>query len=213
LTGVEISASYGNREVHVLGLGVDIGNVVLVESLTQFCQERATRADAIIEKLDKIGVTISREDIAEFAGDASLGRIHIAKALHARGHASSVQDAFDKFIGGGKRAYVAKPMISVHRAIELIHLADGLAFLAHPGIGTMPRIATALLEFDFDGIEAYHVHHHPDQVQEFLTIANTRNLLVTGGSDCHGTIKGHEPEMGKVRVPWWCYEKIITALK
>lgn len=165
-----------------------------------------------MRKLNDAGIDITRDDIIAQAGEGSIGRMHIAKAVHARGHCSSVQDVFDKYIGGGKRAYVRKPMIGIQRAIDLVHAANGLAFIAHPGIGSMPQLLESLLKFDFDGIEVYHVHHHPDQAAEFRRIAESRGLLITGGSDCHGTIKGHEPEMGKVRLPWDCYERIVSAL-
>ena len=212
LPGVEISASYGSREVHVLGLGIDIAEAALTTSLEQFREERAGRAIAIIKRLNEIGVPITNEEVVAISGEGTIGRMHIARAIHARGIVSNVQEAFDRFIGGGQRAFVKKPTISVQSAIDLIHAAHGLAFVAHPGIGTMPQILRGLLKLPFDGIEVWHSRHHPQQSEEFQKLAEERNLLMTGGSDCHGTIKGHQPEMGKVRVPYCHFERICQRL-
>jgi len=212
LTGVEISTYFQGFEVHVLGLGVEIGNDSLVETLDRLREGRATRARRIVEKLQKRNIPIALEKVAErAAGDASIGRIHIARELHAMGLCKSVQGAFDKFIGEGRPAYEANPRVPLEKAMEIIRAAQGLAFLAHPGIGPVRRRVTRLLEMPFDGIEAYHSKHSPGQTDEYTRVAEARGLLVGGGSDCHGEV-GRKPDMGKVRVPYRRFEAIRMRL-
>jgi hypothetical protein len=173
-------------------------------------EARNRRAERIVGKLNAAGVPVTMETLLARAGGA-VGRMHIAREVHALGHARTVQDAFDRYLNAGRRAYVPKARIDCAEALGLIHEAGGLAFVAHPGIGTTRRLLPRLLELPFDGIEAYHCKHGPGHVAEFLELAESRGLLVSGGSDCHGAAKG-EPEMGKVRVPVAHYERIRERL-
>ena len=98
--------------------------------------------------------------------------------------------------------------------IGLIHEAGGVAILAHPGIDAdISRAVPRLMALPFDGIEVYHTKHTPGHVTHFTQIAIERDLLISGGSDCHGAAKGEAPEMGKVRVPYYHYERIVAATK
>ncbi|MCL4694506.1 MAG: PHP domain-containing protein [Candidatus Hydrogenedentes bacterium] len=212
LRGVEISASHGKHEVHILGFGVRMDDAALNDALQRLCESRNERAAKIVERLNGFGIPITLDAVTAHAGpNAAVGRMHIARELHATGHAKSVQDAFNRYIGSGKRAHVPKARLSCEHAIELIHGAGGLAFLAHPGIGTTHTILPSLLTFPFDGIEVYHSKHSPGKSDAFLQLARERNLIVTGGSDCHGEIKG-QAEMGKVKLPWEWYSRIAEAI-
>jgi hypothetical protein len=212
LRGVEVSASHGKHEVHILGFGVRLDNADLNTELQRLCDGRHERAVKIVEKLNALGIPITLDAVTVHAGPgAAVGRMHIARELSAGGHVKTVQDAFNRYIGAGKRAYVPKARLSCERAIELIHGAGGLAFLAHPGIGTTHTILPSLLTFPFDGIEVYHSKHSPGQSDAFLQLANERGLLITGGSDCHGEIKG-QAEMGKVKLAWEWYNRIARAV-
>ena len=212
LRGVEISTQWRQGEIHILGLGVDVEHAPLLAALEQFRDARASRADRILEKLNAVGVSISREDIEMTGSEGSaIGRLHVARAVHRLGFASTVQDVFDKFIGANKPAYVERVRVASPKAIDLIRDAGGLAFLAHPGIGAARKGLKRLLELPFDGIEVYHSKHAPGQVERFAGIARERNLLISGGSDCHGSAKT-EPEMGKVLVPYEYFERIQRAL-
>jgi hypothetical protein len=213
LNGTEISAQLGRQETHILGLGVSLECDALNKALETQAQHRADRALRIVERLHELDVPIEMGKIEERAAGGSIGRMHIAKEILELGHCKSVQDAFDKFIKAGRPAYVPKTMLPCSEAVALIHQAGGLAFAAHPGIGkkgtgTLGR----LLEHPFDGIEAYHSRHTAEQIATFRALARDRNLLVTGGSDCHGKIKGDAPLMGSVQVPYECYERIREAL-
>ncbi len=213
LRGVEISAFHGTHEVHILGFGIRLDNLDLDAQLTRLREARETRAAKIVAKLNALGIPVTLDAVSAHAGaGAALGRMHIAHELHSAGRVKTVQDAFDRYLGAGKRAYVPKLRLSCEKAIGLIHHAGGLAFLAHPGIGTTHRILTKLLTLPFDGIEVYHSKHTPGQSDAYLQLAKEKGLLITGGSDCHGEAKGQE-EMGKVRLPWDDFTRIQRALK
>jgi predicted metal-dependent phosphoesterase TrpH len=137
--------------------------------------------------------------------------MHIAQEVHALGHASTIQGAFDKYIGSGKKAFVRKQTLPIEEAVDLIHEADGLAFVAHPGLGRIRDDLPRLLGMPFDGIEAYHSKHSPGEAEAFTLLARERDLLIAGGSDCHGMAK-NAPDMGKVQVPYAVYEAICERL-
>lgn len=215
LPGVELSALYGQIEVHVVGLGIDAKSEALLETLEELRQARSRRVDAMLERINDLGVALTREEVeAQTGGErTSLGRMHIAMALHAKGATRTVQQGFDKFIRRGRKAYVAKKTLSCRQALELVHAAGGLAFVGHPGVGkTLGKLIVRLLEMPFDGIEVYHSKHTPGQSAQFLQIAQEHGLLVSGGSDCHGTATAQAPEMGKVRLPYWRYCSILDSL-
>ena len=212
LAGTEISAHVSGFEVHVVGLGIQTNDKPLVEALDRLRAGRAARAQLILERLRAVGIMIDPGNVAMRAADeASIGRIHIAQEIRAMGLVKTIQGAFDKYIGEGRPAYEPNPRLPCDEAIQLIQAAGGLAFLAHPGIGAPRRYLARLMELPFDGIEAYHSKHSPGQVDQFLRVAAERELLVSGGSDCHGALKT-KPDMGKVRVPYGHYQRIQDVL-
>ena len=225
LTGTEISASFGRGEVHVVGLGIDPRQQALVEALEGLQRARASRIDTMIERLNRIGIQITRLEVEETCGNPqSLGRLHVARALLRRGVTKTVQEGFDRYLKTGRRAYVPNRTVSCGRAIDLIHEAGGVAILAHPGVGvTVREILPRLLELPFDGLEVYHTKHTPGQVTAFTHLVLERNLLISGGSDCHGTATSAagrkeaasgsgEPDMGRVRVPYAHYQALVDAI-
>lgn len=212
LPGTEISAHHGPHEIHVLGLGIDPVNNTLTNALRQLVSGRRERAERIVEKLNTLGIPLTYEAVAARAPTGTLGRIHIAQEIHSMGFSPTVQAAFDKFIGKGKKAFVTKPALTCEEAIDLIHAAGGLAFLAHPCLGQTPKLLPHLLQLPFDGIEVYHSRHSPGQIEQYRRSAEAEDLLITGGSDCHGAAKNQPPEMGKIRLPYAHVERIKEAL-
>lgn len=209
LTGTELSATFDGGDVHVLGLGIDILSPPLLAKLDALREARATRSARMLERLAARGMPLELDDCAR---QGVLGRMHVARALHAAGYVKDVQQAFDKYLKPGKPGYVGQTKLDCSEAIELIHEARGLAFVAHPGIGAPRRKLLTLLEFPFDGIECYHSKHTPGQTDMFLQLARDRNLLVTGGSDCHGEAKGRA-EMGRVKLPYEHVDRLVKELK
>ena len=213
LNGVEISSKYKNNEVHILGLGVHTDCAELNRALDRIVRDREARGRRIVDRLRELGVPIDWANVAKRAEGAAVGRMHIAQEILALGYANTVQGAFDQYIKGGRPAYVAKTLLPCNEAVEKIHAAGGLAFVAHPGIGRHEhRLEPMLDAFPFDGIEVWHTHHTTEQAKRFAKIAGARKLLISGGSDCHGTVKGQAPEMGKVKLPYRYFEAIQAEL-
>lgn len=135
-----------------------------------------------------------------------LGRLHIALAMVHKGYVSTTAEAFDKYIGSGRPAYVDKERLTPRQSISGIHAAGGLAVLAHPpqlrcqNDSQLLRIVRELLHAGLDGIEAYHTDHDARQTRLYLEIARRLNLGVTGGSDFHGKAK-HGVRLGQPAVP------------
>lgn len=213
LEGLEISASFECQEIHIVGLGIRVDAPGLAALLEASNRSRAERAWRIVDRLDKIGVA-SRTALEPHLNPAApVGRMHVAVALAGLGKATSVQNAFDRYLNRACPAFVPKAVPPALDVINAIHEAEGLAFIAHPGLGnTLRRRMGALLELPFDGIEAWHVSHTPDMVHTFRGLAEDRGLLLTGGSDCHGDIKKEKPTMGRVKTPYACYERIAETL-
>jgi predicted metal-dependent phosphoesterase TrpH len=211
--GVEISAYFERMEVHIIALGARADDPALVEALRWLRETRIRRMEAIVARLKELGHDIAAAMASmEDAARSATGRMHIAAALVATGAVKRPQDAFDRFLNPGKPAYVPRDKLPAARAIELIHGAGGLAFVAHPGLNKGLRKALAqLLALPFDGIEAYHISHTPGHTEEFSQLARARGLLVAGGSDCHGGIKGGR-ELGRVRLPWRHVEALQERL-
>lgn len=211
LNGVEITSRLEHLEVHVVGLGIAPESSHLRQLLDAQAQGRMARLHAIAEKLHSLGITLAPESVtARTAG--AVGRMHIAQELRDAGQVRSVQEAFDRYIGRGKPAFVPSARVSVEEALDAIHAAGGLAFVGHPGLGGVRRQLARLLTLPFDGIEAYHPRHNAGRVEEFIQLAGEKGLLVSGGSDCHGRAKGRRPLIGAVRLPGEHYAAIHNAL-
>lgn len=212
LPGVEISAKHGQQEVHILGLGVDPESDALLETLGRMAAAREERARRMVAKLQELGVPVTWEEVVPEGSQGVVGRMHLAQAVLAAGHCKTIQDAFDKYLKAGRPAFVPRSVLTAAEAVDTIHTANGLAFVAHPGIGNLQSRLDALLALPFDGIEAYHSKHSPGKQAAFQSIAAERGLLISGGSDCHGTVKGETPLLGRVRVPYRVYADIQERL-
>jgi predicted metal-dependent phosphoesterase TrpH len=210
LSGVEISTVHEKHEVHVIALGVNTGDDALAEVLERLRGARARRAHAIVERLKELGIDLAQAPT--WREGESTGRMHIAAAMQAMGVVKRPQDAFNKYLNPGKAAFVSREKVDTAEALERIHTAGGLAFVAHPGLNrSLRRLLPTLLHLPFDGIEAFHTSHTPGRMEEFSALATARGLLITGGSDCHGDIKGRR-EMGRVRLPWRHADAILSRL-
>ena len=196
ISGVELSASFDDKEVHILGYFVDYKSQRLIDYLTFFRHERIKRAERIVEKLNNLHVPLRIESVMEHAGTGSVGRPHIAAALVDEGFTNSYQEAFDRFIGNGGPAYERKFNFSPSEAIQLIASSGGLSFLAHPGRFTSDGMLQQLIKAGVDGIEVIHPSHAPEHVLHYRGVTNEYYLLESGGSDFHGGKKRDDTTLG-----------------
>lgn len=199
IPGVELSAYEGTAEIHVLGLHVQLLNEMR-QALAVFRVARRERAEGIVRLLNKTGVRITFDDVLAVAQDAAIGRPHIARAMVENGWAMDLRDAFDRYLGAGRPAYLDKRRITVPESIALIHQCGGIAVLAHPGAeGTHERIER-LAAMGLDGIEVIHPSHTAEDRARLLALAGHLNLVPSGGSDSHGGVEGVRV-VGAMNVP------------
>lgn len=199
VNGIELSAVEGEAETHVLGLHLR-DTLVIERELGALREMRERRGQKIVDKLVALGVQVTFPDVLAQAGGGAVGRPHVARALVADGWATDVRDAFDRYLGAGKPAYVAKDQLGMASAIAIVHAAGGLAVLAHPGpAGTRERLA-ALAALGLDGVEVRHPGHSPSDTNRLGALAAQLGLLPSGGSDWHGAVDGPRT-IGMMNVP------------
>ena len=201
--GIEITAVHDGRDVHVLGYFIDVGNLALAEFLRTQRDSRIARVRAISERLAALDVPLDSEELIATAANEpgrSIGRPVIAQALVERGHVTSLQEAFDRYLATGRPAFVPRigpPPIVV---LDMIHACGGLASMAHPGVTNKPALMATLVGNGLDAIEVHHSDHSPQVRQELADFALQRDLLTTGGSDFHGDDNRDRP-LGGVSLP------------
>ena len=165
LHGVEISAQFEELEIHVVGLGIAPACAELVEALAGRESARAKRAAAMVERLNALGVPVDAEKVSA-RGRGAVGRIHIAQEIRELGFTQTVQQGFDKYIGKGRPAYEESPRVPCADAVELIHKAEGLAFIGHPGIGgAWPNSCRGFWNSRSTASKPIYTHHKPGHYQ------------------------------------------------
>jgi predicted metal-dependent phosphoesterase TrpH len=211
IPATEISAEHNGEETHILAYFIDYKDIELTEYLKEFRVERIKRAEKIIEKLNELGIPLKKGEVfKKIKGGASIGRPHIAVTLVEAGFVNSYYDAFQRYLGDGKPAYVKKKNISARDAISLINRCGGLSFIAHPGRNLKDsNTLFELIEMGIDGIEVVHPSHTESDTEYFKNIASQYFLLESGGSDFHGGKINDESLIGKYFVDG----SKITAMK
>ncbi len=222
ISAVELSSQWQEyHDIHLLGYGFDHHHPELVRQLSEFRTFRAGRNRQIVEKVNLQLVAEGRTpvDFSEIEASAggTLGRPHIALALRAAGHVKSHDEAFDRYLVPNN---VDKRYFPIDEAIALIHQAGGVAVLAHPPYvtrnhGELETLVETFVELGLDGLEAYNNGVNQDGVYWLINLARRHNLIVTGGSDFHGS-EGSNIEVGcgvgRLSIPYSCVEEIRSAL-
>ena len=205
VAGVELSAHDGDSEIHILALHVT--RLGLIEArLEKFREERHLRAARIVERLRALGIGVTLEMVLQEAGDAAVGRPHVARAMIRAGAARDFREAFDRYLGSGRPAFVAKPRLEVSEAISIVHEAGGLAIWAHPGGDGRRARLEPFVEMGIDGVEIRHPSHLLEDMNRLAALSDFFKLVPSGGSDWHGSAEG--PRMiGAMMIPYSWLEK------
>ena len=210
ISGIELSAEYFGIEVHILGYLFDYAHQGLLEKLRFLRQNRVVRIHKIVEKLNAIGVDLAADDVFTLAGNATVGRLHVARALVKRGFVPSVFEAFQRYIGDRSEAYVLGFKFSPEEAIRLIKDAGGIAVLAHPYSLRNDEFIAQFIQYGLGGIEVYYPEHSQAMIKAYLALAQKYNLLLTGGSDFHGNAKPNV-SLGQTMIPYYLVEDLKEA--
>ena len=213
VAGIEITAVEHGRDVHMLGYFMDPDDAELVGFLRRQRLSRVERVEAIGARLAALGLPV---DLGALLKDArrdaarSVGRPQVARAMIAAGHVAGTREAFDKWLGQDRPAFVPRTGIPPEEVIAVVHRAGGLVSLAHPGRTQIDARLEALHDAGLDAIEVYHSDHDAVAVARYQQIAADLGLLASGGSDFHGD-PAHGVTPGTATLPPEEWERLNAA--
>ena len=210
IPGIELTAEYDGLEIHILGYLIDYKNKSFLEKLDNLKKTRVERIYKIVDKLKDIGIGLNPDSVFEISKAGTVGRLHIARAMVKEKIVSSLSEAFGKYIGDRCPAYVCGFRFSPEEAIKLIKENGGIPVLAHPYILKKDELIPQFVDYGLMGLEVYYPEHTQSMMNFYLKLAEKYNLLVTGGSDCHGNAKPGI-KIGSVKIPYALVEKLKEA--
>ena len=215
IPGIELSTQHNNESIHILGFFKDdsFRNEELIEELNKIKNHRIIRAKKIVHKLkDEFTIEVNFEKILKDAND-TIARPHIAREIVRLGYPYTVDEVFDKFIGKGCKAYVPTLKLSTNDGLKLLKKYNAIVFLAHPKLILNSNI-DEFLAMDFDGFESIYCQNTQEENEFFIKLANEHNLLVSCGSDFHGSLKTdtRHGDIGSMELPYEYLSKLLSAL-
>lgn len=218
IPGIELSTDVPGGEIHVLGYFVDHNDPGMQAILKRFRDGREGRGQKMVENLNNMGVAITWERVKEIAGEASIGRPHIAQALVEGGYVEYPKDAFDKYIGREGPAYAERIKLTPEEAVQLLAEHGALPVMAHPTysasksdrdeVGSLRENLASLKAAGMVGMEVYYGDYTPDQIAYLKGLADDFDLIPCGGSDYHASGNPDEPEPGMAGPPMSTYEAL-----
>jgi len=190
ICGIEISAYFNDRPVHILGYGIDHSHPGLRHELLFMQQIRTERNERMKKRFASLGIPLLEEELFSIER-GQVGRPHFARLLVAKKVVASEAEAFARFLKKNGAAYVAKEKYPASRAISALREAGGVAVLAHPwcsdnSFTRLPALINRMKDIGLQGIEAYYPGHPPAVKQRLIALAENLQILITGGSDYHG---------------------------
>ena len=217
IPGIEFSTEYMGKDIHILGLYIDYNSPAFKEKIQDFVDSRILRNQKMCASLASDGIDITYEKLLEENPDAVITRSHYAKYLLNHGYTTSMKEAFERYIGDHCKHFIPREKITPMQAVNLINEVGGLAFLAHPTLYHMSdRVLEGLIKELKDsglaGIEAVYSTYTQGEEAQMRKFASKYDLLISGGSDFHGTVK---PKLdlavgyGKLFIP----ESILDSIK
>lgn len=186
ITGVEITAEFRGKELHLLGYLFDSQNIALNKALEHLQNARVDRFREMVARLRHLGVSITETEVARLQTGSSLGRRHLAEILVENRQAGSVREAFQRWLGDNGRATVPKARLPVADAIRLVRDAGGVASWAHPLYDCTKESLRDLKNLGLNAVEVEYPTIRPSRGKELAHWACELGLAITGGSDCHG---------------------------
>lgn len=226
ITGVELSAAPPSGfpcqgSLHILGYGFRHDDQELARQLHKLQEARRNRNPQIITKLQALGIDITVDELDAPNVKRQTGRPHIAQLLVEKGVVTSFDEAFQRFLGNDKPAYVNKYRVESRRAIRLIRQTGGIPVLAHPALihptspWSLEDLLVELKSYGLQGLEVYYPEHSKNQTRQFHELARRHGLVATGGTDFHGAIKpgvAMGSADGSFKVPFQVYEQLLALL-
>lgn len=226
LTGIEISSQPPegfdlSDSLHILGYGIDPSDPNLIRTIGTLQEARQQRLPKMLDRLNRLGFNISEWEVRDAVGEGQPGRPHLACAMMKKGMVNTINEAFDRFIGNGRPAYVPKYRLPCRQTVSAICRAGGIAVLAHPGVIKLPTKADLetllrrLQDIGLGGVEAYYPQHSAEDTFHYRRLADKLGFLITGGTDFHGDITpGIQLGSGKggFSVPYEIFQALTARL-
>ena len=210
VSGCEFSVKAPWGELHLLAYFLPPGHARLEEFLAGTRAARHRRAEQIVGHLRRLGVAIELRDVVQAADGGALGRPHVARVLVQQGVCVDMNEAFARYLGRGRPAYVEKPLPTLQQVAELVHAVGGVAVAAHLGDHGAEGQIRQFQEHGLDGLEVRHPSHSPGTERRLMGIAQRLGLAISGGSDWHGDLElgdSHAP-LGGLDIPLEWLEKL-----
>lgn len=194
IPGIELSTEYQGRDIHIVGLYINAENPTFQKYLQDFIHSRTLRNQKMCALLQEAGIRITYEQLLEEFPGSVITRAHYAKFLLKHGYIKSIKEAFERYVGDRCPYFVPREKVTPAQAVELILSADGIPILAHPVLYRMSdagldALVAELKEAGLMGIEAIYSTYHTGEERQMLALARKYQLLVSGGSDFHGSNK------------------------
>lgn len=191
IAGVEISLDFTDGTMHLLGYFIDHHNQSLIQHITRLKLGRVHRNQEILKQINAMGMPLTMGEVAAFAGEDNVGRLHFAQALVARGYVASKDEAFQKYLAKGKPGYADRARMTPAQGVALIRNSGGLAVLAHPftlnlGKQALENLVGELARAGLQGIEVLYPQQNAKLVKQYSALAEKFKLTATGGTDFHG---------------------------
>jgi predicted metal-dependent phosphoesterase TrpH len=216
IPGIEVNTVWKEKEIHILGYYINPEDPTLRAVIENHRNSRVVQIQEMAQKLKaKARLNICFEDIVKEASDiGTIGRPHVARAIIAKGGAATISQAFNKFLNPRCETYVRRKTVSPHEAVEAIHESGGIAVIAHPGdLEIIEELAEDLMNYGLRGLEAYHRSHSPALIEFHCSLAEKLGLIVTGGTDFHGTVDLYKKSLDRLHMPPAVYRELHAERK
>jgi len=211
--GLEINTDVPGAEIHVLGYYVDWPAEWFQAFLREQRAERVARVHRIVARLGELGLPLTAEEVFAICKEGSPGRPHVAQAMVKRGYATSVREAFDRWLRADGPANVPRRRLTPAEAVAVIRRAGGVPVLAHPGLADRDAMIPELVAAGLAGIETYYPEHSVAQIQAYRQTCERLHLVATGGSDYHGPHTGRAATLGSPHVPLEVWEALKRKVR
>jgi predicted metal-dependent phosphoesterase TrpH len=215
--GIELSTNFWGKDIHILGLGIDVENVHFQDELLRFQNSRDIRNLKMIAKLQEAGIDITYESMLTAFSDAVWTRAHFARYLLDHQYVRSMPEAFDRYLGDHAPCFVPREKVTPFQAVSLIHQGGGAAVLAHPLLyhfsgDNLEKLVTELTQAGLDGLEAIYSTNKWVDETNMTHLAKRHHLKISGGSDFHGSNKpGIDLGTGRgnLKIPYDLLEELL----
>ena len=216
--GIELSTTWHNRDIHIVGLDINWKNPDFQKTLQGFRDSRELRNDKVLALLQKENISITRKDMEESFPDSVWTRAHFARFLLDHHYVGSVKEAFDRYLGDHAKCYVPREKVTPIQAIQLIHQGGGKAVFAHPLLCRFSKerlesFLDVLKKEGLDGVETMYSSYTPSDQLRMTKLASHFGLKNSGGSDFHGSNKPHidlGSGTGKLQIPYSVLKELRT---